>query len=151
MVQRCWPTRRRGARELAQWKQSVARAWPGVTLRGLSDAPRELAHAGRLQLRVAVALNGLTPTDVAVEFRGQRLLPRGGHELPPLCSFDHEQDSDTWRATLTATGETDSDGSQIYALDSPPPSAGQFSTEVRIRPTHALLSHPLELGLLKRL
>jgi starch phosphorylase len=140
-----------GARDLAQWKQSVARAWPGVTLRGLSDAPRELAHAGRLQLRVAVALNGLTPRDVAVEFRGQRLLPRGGHELPPLCSFDHEPDGGAWRATLTPSGETDSDGSQIYALDSAPPSAGQFSTEFRIRPTHALLSHPLELGLLKRL
>jgi len=140
-----------GARELAQWKQSVASAWPGVVLRGLSDAPRELARAGRLQLRVAVALNGLTPRDVAVEFRGQRLLPRGGHELPPLCSFDHELDGDAWRATLTPTGETDRDGSQVYALDSAPPSAGQFSTEVRIRPTHALLSHPLELGLLKRL
>jgi len=68
-----------------------------------------------------------------------------------LCSFEHEPDGDTWRATLAPSGETDSDGSWIYVLDSTPPSAGQFSTEIRIRPTHALLSHPLELGLLKRL
>ncbi len=140
-----------GARELAQWKQRVARAWLGVTLRALADAPRELARASNLQLRVAVTLNGLTPADVAVEFYGQRLLPRGGHELPPLCSFEHQPDDDAWRATLTPSGETDSDGSQIYVLDSAPPSAGQFSTELRIRPAHALLSHPLELGLLKRL
>ena len=140
-----------GARELAQWKQRVARAWPGVTLRSLSDAPRELARASCLQLRVAVALNGLTPRDVAVEFRGQRVLPRGGNELPPLSSFDHQPDGDAWRATLAPSGETESDGSLVYALDSAPPSSGQFSTEVRIRPAHALLSHSLELGLLKRL
>jgi starch phosphorylase len=140
-----------GARDLGQWKQVVASAWPGVSLRGLSEMPRELAHAGRLHLRVAVELNGLAPKDVAVEFYGQRLLPRGGQEPPPLCSFDHQADDDAWRATLTPSGETDSDGSQIYTLDSAPPSAGQFSTEVRIRPAHPLLSHPLELGLQKRL
>ena len=39
----------------------------------------------------------------------------------------------------------------VYALDATPTSAGQFDTEVRIHPAHALLSHPLEMGLLKRL
>jgi starch phosphorylase len=140
-----------GARELAEWKRKVTRNWPGVTLRGLTDAPPELAHAGRLQLRVAVALNGLTPADVTVEFCGKRLLPLGDHELPTLCSFGQQSDDVAWRATLDPSGETNSDGSQVYTLDSAPPSAGRFSTEVRIRPTHALLSHPLELGLLKRL
>lgn len=140
-----------GARTLAEWKARVVHAWPGVVLRRLADAPRELARSGRLQLRVAAALNGLVPGDVAVEFRGERLLPRGGHELPPLCSFERQPDGDAWQATLTPTGETESDGSLVYALDAAPPSSGQFSTELRIRPTHALLSHPLELGLLKRL
>jgi starch phosphorylase len=140
-----------GARKLAQWKQGVAQAWPGVTLRILSDVPRELARAGRLEFRVAVGLNGLAPADVAVEFRGERLLPRGGHEMPALCSFENQPDDDSWSATLSPTGKIDSDGAQIYALDSAPPSAGQFSAEVRIRPTHPLLAHPLELGLLKRL
>jgi starch phosphorylase len=140
-----------GARKLAKWKQGVAQAWPGVTLRSLSDVPRELARASRLEFRVAVGLNGLAPADVAVEFRGERLLPRGGHEMPALCSFENQPDDDSWSATLSATGEIGSDGAQIYALDSAPPSAGQFSAEVRIRPTHPLLAHPLELGLLKRL
>jgi starch phosphorylase len=140
-----------GARELAQWKERVTSAWPGVTLRLLSDAPREMAHAGRLQLRVAVALNGLEPRDVAVEFHGKRLLPRDDQELPRLCSFDYPSQGDSWRATLAPTGEAGDDGALIYALDSAPPSSGQFDTEVRIRPANELLSHPLELGLLKRL
>lgn len=140
-----------GARELAQWKERVALAWPEVTLRSLSETPRELARAGHLQLRVAVALNGLAPGDVAVEFHGRRLLPRDDQELPRLCSFEHQPQADAWRAALTPTGETDGDGAHIYALDSTPPSSGQFDTELRIRPAHALLSHPLELGLLKRL
>ena len=37
------------------------------------------------------------------------------------------------------------------ALDVEPPASGQFSAEIRIRPQHALLTHPLQLGLLKRL
>ena len=37
------------------------------------------------------------------------------------------------------------------ALDAAPPTAGQYETELRIHPAHALLSHPLEMGLLKRL
>ena len=140
-----------GARELARWKERVVRSWPGVTMRALSDAPRELARAGRLELRVAVALNGLGPGDVAVEFCGKRLLPRDGTERPPLCSFAYQPDGDSWRARLTPDGAVESDGSHVYVLDSAPPSAGQFSTEIRIRPEHGLLSHPLELGLLKRL
>jgi starch phosphorylase len=50
---------------------------------------------------------------------------------------------------LGATGEVDSDGSIVFALDAAPPECGQFATEVRIYPWHDLLSHPYELGLMK--
>jgi starch phosphorylase len=140
-----------GARQLAQWKQRVRRSWPGVALRRLSVPPRELLRAGRLQQRVAAALNGLSPADVQVEFIAKRLVPRGGGEPPPLASWRGGEPAGQWREALQPTGEIDSDGSQVYALDAAPPSSGQFATEIRIRPAHSLLSHPLEMGLMRRL
>ncbi len=139
------------ARAFSEWKQRVTKAWNGVTLRKLTSPPRELLRANRLQQRVAVALNGLRASDVCVEFVAQRLLPRGNHEPPPLASVTDYMRDDMWREVLQPTGEIDSDGSVVYALDALPPFAGQYSTELRVRPAHPLLSHPLELGLLKRL
>jgi starch phosphorylase len=140
-----------GARTLAQFKQRVRRAWNGVGVRALVVPVRELHRGDRLRQRVAVALNGLSPEDVAVEFYASRTLPRTRREWPALASFSREEDGSTWRARLTATGEVDSDGSLVYELDSPPPASGQFAFEIRVRPEHPMLGHPLEMGLLKRL
>ena len=140
-----------GARQLAEWKQRVRQCWPGVALRRLSDLPRETQRLGRVQWRVAAALNGLAASDVEVEFVAQRMLPKLDAGLPALASFRPGCLGDLWRAVLQPTGETDSDGSLVYALDAEPPTSGQFEVEVRVRPAHALLSHPLELGLLRRL
>jgi starch phosphorylase len=138
------------ARSFADWKQRVTKAWGGVALRKLTVAPREMARASRLQQRVAVATNGLRAEDLCIEFVAQRLLPRGDHESPPLASSASDERDDTWREPLQPTGEVDSDGSLVYQLDALPPFAGQYSTELRVHPQHPLLSHALELGLLKR-
>jgi starch phosphorylase len=140
-----------GARRLAQWKQRVRRAWAGVALRTLATPVRELRRGEPMRQRLAVALNGLTPDDVVVELYARRTLPRVRNEWPPLASFARELGDDSWRAPLVPTGEVDSDGSLVYVLDAQPPSSGQYSFEFRVRPAHALLGHPLEMGLLKRL
>jgi starch phosphorylase len=102
-------------------------------------------------VRVAAALNGLSPADVRVEFVAQRMLPKSRSAMPALSSFRSDWQDDAWRALLRPTGETDSDGSAVYELNAPPPNCGQFAYEIRIYPWHDMLSHPLELGLLKRL
>jgi starch phosphorylase len=138
------------AESLALWKQRVRQAWPAVQLRRLVDTPREMPRAGMLHLRVAAALNGLLTDDVRVEFLAQRVLPKSRMEPPPLAS-SRERRNDDWRALLHPTGEYDSAGAAIYALEAPPPACGQFAFELRIYPWHELLAHPLELGLLKRM
>ncbi|MGA2564211.1 MAG: alpha-glucan family phosphorylase [Steroidobacteraceae bacterium] len=134
----------------AEWKRRVRELWPGVQLRRISDAPRELPRAGVLNLRIAATLNGLAAQDVCVEFVALRVLPRYRTESPALSSFRGESD-DVWRCALSTTGETDAEGATVYALQATPPTSGQFAFELRIYPNHALLAHPLELGLLKRL
>jgi starch phosphorylase len=104
-----------------------------------------------LNIRVAAALNALTTADVRVEFVAQRVLPKSRSSMPALSSFRSEGQDDAWRALLRPSGETDGDGAAIYELNAPPPNCGQFAYEIRIYPWHDMLSHPLELGLLKRL
>jgi len=138
-------------RSLAAWQARVLAAWGGVTLARVQDAPREIARGRMLRIRVAVGLNGLVPADIAVEFVAQRMLPRPESEPPLLASFRPRGDQGRWTETLEPTGTTTGDGALIYALDVEPPASGQFTTEIRVRPQHALLAHPLQLGLLKRL
>jgi starch phosphorylase len=139
------------ARALAQWKQRVHQCWGGVTLRLMSQMPCELQSGEPLQLRVAASLNGLTPDDVHVEFIARRTLPYVRIESPALASFRAESHNDLWRVPLKASKDIDSDGSQVFELRTQPPTSGQYAQEIRIRPAHPLLAHPLELGLLKRL
>jgi starch phosphorylase len=140
-----------GARTLAAWKAAVRRAWPAVRLRALSDVPRALPRAESLRLRVAVQLDGLSPSDVRVEFVAQRELPASPRDLPLLASARGRPAEGQWQALLRPTGETEADGATVYALDAPPPGSGQFGGEIRVYPWHELLTHPLELGLLRSL
>ena len=138
-----------GARRLAEWKQGIRAAWPRVSLRPLADAARDLPRGERLRLRVAAQLNGLSPSDVRLEFVAQRVLPAADPSPPALSSYDHTPRQGLWHETLKPTGEHDGDSAAIFALDVEPQECGQFRTEVRIFPWHELLSHPYELGLMK--
>jgi starch phosphorylase len=138
-----------GARQLAEWKQRVRQAWPQVSLSPLSEAPIELPRHGRLTIRVAAALAGLSPGDVRVEFQAKRLLPEASFEPAPISSYRAAVPDGLWPALLAPTGETTQDGAAIFALDAEPPACGQFATEIRICPWHELLSHPYEMGLMK--
>ncbi|MGP8035155.1 MAG: alpha-glucan family phosphorylase [Steroidobacteraceae bacterium] len=137
-----------GARTLAEWKLRVRAAWPKVSLKLLADSTRDLPRGERLRMRVAAALNGLSPSDVRVEFLGRRLLPLPRGTPPPLTSYGHPEQDGLWRATLSATDESDP-RETVFALDVAPGECGQFATEIRIYPWHELLTHPYELGLMK--
>jgi glycogen phosphorylase len=137
-----------GARTLAEWKQRVRAAWPRVSLKLVNDAARELPRGERLRLSVAVALNGLAPADVRIEFLARRLLPQADRTPPPLSSYGLPARDGEWRSALSAADES-ANGETVFALDVDPQECGQFATEVRIYPYHELLSHPYELGLMK--
>ncbi len=138
-----------GASELGDWKQRIRQAWPRVGLRVLAEASKDLPKGERLRLRVAAGLNGLSPADVRIEFLARRQLPEADLSLPALSSYNGQVKDGVWSAALQATGEKDSDGSDVFALDVEPKECGQFATEVRIYPWHELLSHPHEVGLMK--
>jgi starch phosphorylase len=137
-----------GARTLAEWKQRVRAAWPKVSLRLVNEPARDLPRGERLRLSVVVALNGLAPSDVRVEFAARRVLPQADRTPPALSSYGQPARDGLWRSALTAADEADR-GETVFALDVEPQECGQFATEIRIYPWHELLTHPYELGLMK--
>jgi starch phosphorylase len=119
------------ARAFAAWKQHVLAAWAGVRL-SLPEAPRLSVEQGeRVPLRVLAQLNGLAPGDVAVECElGRR---DGGGAFV-------RQRVQRLRPAEAAGGE------QAFAGELEP-GAGLQQFRIRMRPDHAALCHPFELGL----
>jgi starch phosphorylase len=141
-----------GAAELAAWKERAQALWPGVRLRLASNRPERVTFGDRVQMRVAVYLNGLAPTDARVELLLTRELPDGPHQPPVLNSFANTDRVRIRDGKLVAielfapTGEVEGDGAHVYAIECTPPWCGQLSGEVRAVPFHPRLAHPYELG-----
>jgi starch phosphorylase len=146
------------ARELGVWKEKVRAAWPGVSLKLLGSAATEISFAERVVLEVEVALNGLAPRDVRVECQVRRVL--GSELVGPVQGYaenrrpKHGVGYLEGQAALLAPftpGDVDGAGNCRYRLELQPPWAGTLQYEVRCVPDHPHLSHPYELGLMRRL
>jgi starch phosphorylase len=143
------------AGQLAAWRERAAQAWPGVQLRLASQRPERVAFGDHVQMRVAVQLNGLQPSEARVELLLTREMPDGAHEPPLLTSFGGDERVRVRDGHLTAielfqpTGEEEPDGSFVYAIECTPPWCGQLGAEVRAVPQHPLLAHPYEAGLMR--
>jgi starch phosphorylase len=137
------------AAELAAWKHKVREHWKGVHILSVEEEPRGPGVTAPLRMRVSVDIDGLAPADLRVEFKARRILPEASFDQAPLSSFGHPVPNGQWRAEFTPTGQIAPDGGALYEVAAVPPVAGQYQLEVRVYPWHELLSHPLEMGLMK--
>lgn len=121
------------ARRLATWKAKVRRCWPGVNLRLREQPHPQTLHGQPIALRVLVHLNGLGPDDVVVE-----------------CLIGTMEVDDRLEVQQKFTlAPQPGGGDEIeFALDLAPELSGLLHYRIRVYPCHALLSHPLETGLM---
>jgi len=140
-----------GAVALADWKTRVRERWSGVQIVSVSDELRAADPTAPLKLRAVVQLGGLSPQDLRVEFKARRLLPEAPFDAAPFCSFGHGTPNGQWRAQFAPTGNVAADGTAVFEVAAVPPGTGQYQLEVRVYPWHPLLTHPLEMGLMKSL
>jgi starch phosphorylase len=147
----------RVARDLGEWKSRLRAAWGGVALKLVGSVPAEIGFGERATLEVDVTLNGLAPADVRVECVVRRLL--GSDLVVPVHGYaeNRRPEHGTFyldgRANLLepfVPGAVDG-GVCRYRLEMQPPWAGTLEYEIRAVPQHPNLSHPYELGLLRRL
>jgi len=122
-----------GARSIAAWKARVRQAWPGVAIRRLDTPKKRIQYGDSLRIGAALKLNRLNPEDVVVELLVSRLGLRGEEEVT--------------RYRFAAQG-ADAAGEHHFSLDLVPELCGKLDMRVRAYPCHALLTHPLELGLM---
>lgn len=146
----------RDATSLAQWKQRVRAAWPGVGLRLAGQAPGTIEHSENIELDVDVALNGLDPGDVRIECVVHRDLcsevtvpvrqfAGRGSASPGLRTVGDEH---VFVQLLEPVGASTA-GVQRYRLAFRPPWCGALHYGIRAVPWHAEMSHPYGLGLMR--
>jgi len=120
------------ARELAAWKGRVSAAWSYIHAERVDAAPIHLPHGQRLEIRVAVDLDGLSPDDIHVECQLGRMDGDGRFIRQAYYAF--------------SPSERDAKGRQIYSLDIEPPMPGLQIYRICLFPHHPALSHPYEMG-----
>ncbi len=121
---------------VAAWKHHVRQCWHGVNLRRL-DTPREAIEYGdSLRLELAVNLNGLHTSDVTIE-------------LLLGLQTRRERLADMHRYHFEATGEMVGANEHRYVLEVQPEHCGKLEYRIRLYPSHDLLTHPFELGMMR--
>jgi len=126
------------ARGLAEWKKRIRSAWPYVQLRAIELPGRNSGFGDPVKFEVAMKLNGLKPEDVAVEL----LLANTVREL------GSQRTSQSY-AFAPVSGERDGNGEHPFRLEISPELCGKLEYRIRAFPTHPLLSHRFEMGLMR--
>jgi len=122
------------ARAIAAWKSRVRAAWGDVRLRRLDRTGSSAYYGETLPIEVSVRMNGLRAEDVTVELVLSRALQGSGECL---------------RYPFTPAGVRDAEDEQHFALDLKPALCGRLDYRIRAYPSHPLLTHPFELGLMR--
>ncbi len=122
------------SRNIAAWKARIGHAWSGVSLRRLDVPLDRIYYDEMLNFKVAAMLNNLAPGDVVVE-----LLICRQYKTTRLCNFKH------FKFEFAGIHDT---GEHLFELQLKPELCGKQEYFIRIYPCHALLTHPLEMGLM---
>jgi starch phosphorylase len=146
------------ALDLAAWKAKVRAAWAGVELKSVRSATPEVLFGESVSIEVDVVLNGLAPSDVRVECIVHRAL---GSELAvPVPGYAENRRPQRGMTYIDGEGvllevfePAPVEGAPAcrYRLALQPPWAGTLVYEIRALPQHPNLTHPYELGLMRKL
>ena len=123
-----------GARELAAWKAKVRAAWNEVRMSRLDTPTRRIGFGDSLRFEISLNLNGLSPEDVTVEL----LIGRPARNGQPKNSK---------RMVMEYSGRT-AGNDYLYELELTPELCGKIEYKFRVYPSHELLTHPFEMGMM---
>lgn len=122
------------ARKIAAWKTRIRETWSGVHIRCI-DLPCSRADFNDvLDFKVATQLNGLKPEDVIVE-----LLICRQYKKTRFSNFSH------YPFGFTGIIEHDE---HLFELKLASELCGRQEYYIRIYPSHQLLTHPMEMGMM---
>ena len=126
----------RNAHVIAVWKARIRQAWPGVEMRRLDGGQREINYGESLRFEVAIRLNGLQHSDVAVQML-----------LGFFSKREKLQNARPYR--FEATGAMTESGENVFALEVQPEKCGKLEYRIRAYPYHEILTHQFEMGMMR--
>jgi starch phosphorylase len=112
----------------------VRAAWSGVSIYRIDAPKKRILFGDTVQFEVALNLNSLLPEDVVVEMLVSR--PNKYH----VKDFHHYRFE--FRGVDPVTGE------HRFETNLAPSLCGRLDYRIRVYPSHPLLTHPLEMGLM---
>ena len=124
----------RGSIRFAAWRKRVAAGWPQVRARRVDPYVRRLAAKQIFKILVAVQLGELDVGDVKVEC----IFGRPGEESGFVIHHAEE---------LRPFGLNE-EGDCMFGLETSPPLSGLQFYKLRLYPSHPLMRHPFESGLM---
>jgi starch phosphorylase len=122
-----------GATHVAEWKARVRAAWPRVGLRRMDQPTARIGYGATMRFEVAVQLDSLTPGDLTVEM----VFTRPG-----------EATSIRARRYVLRHEHALENGEHLYVRELTPDQCGKMEYQIRVFPTHDLLTHPFEMGMM---
>ena len=122
-----------GAARVADWKARIRAAWPSISLRRIDHAAARIRYGETLRFEIAVQLDGLTPKDLTVEMVFTRPGEPGSARALRYV-LQHERPLEN--------------GEHLFARELTPDQCGKLEYRVRVFPTHELLTHPFEMGMM---
>jgi starch phosphorylase len=122
-----------GARHVAEWKERIRAAWPRIAMRRIDQGVARIRYGDTLRFEVAVQLDGLTANDLTVEL----VFTRPGEPTTVRARryvLHHER--------VLENGE------HLFVRELTPDQCGKMEYRFRVFPTHPLLTHPFEMGMM---
>lgn len=123
----------KNAKEISQWKNKVKNAWHKINIRRIDEPVLRMAFGNKLSVKVAVYLDGLSPEDVCVELLMNRL--------------QHDS-SNTIRSHILNFSKKEENGESTFETTFAPSVCGKLEYRIRIFPSHKLLAHKFEMGMM---
>jgi starch phosphorylase len=122
-----------GAVHVAEWKKRVSAAWPRIALRRIDLPVTRIRYGETLRFELAVQLDSLTPQDLTVELVFTR---------PGMPAVAHAR-----RFVLRHERPLEN-GEHLFSRELTPDQCGKMEYRFRVFPTHELLTHPFEMGMM---
>jgi starch phosphorylase len=122
-----------GARHVAEWKERIRAAWPRIAMRRIDQGVARIRYGDTLRFEIAVQLDGLTANDLTVEL----VFTRPGEPTTVRARryvLHHERALEN--------------GEHLFVRELTPDQCGKMEYRFRVFPTHPLLTHPFEMGMM---
>ena len=120
------------ARELAEWKQRVRECWPRVHASRLDSPTDTMFRDDTFEVKVAIDLAGLSPSDISVDCLVGKVDRDGQFERHSCFQLTNE--------------ETTEDGKTVYSLSVTLAESGKQCYKLRLYPYHSSLGQRFEVG-----